>query len=82
MDGYNEKEYDLFALKIGLKVSYYRKLTGITQEELSTICGRSLNFVSTLEAPSICYTPSLKSLYKIGKALGVPVSKLVEVDND
>ena len=82
MDIYNDKEYKLFVLKIGLRVSYYRKLAGLSQEELSTICGMSLNFVSTLEAPSIYYTPSFKSMFKISKALGVPVSKLVEVDND
>jgi len=79
---YNDKEYQMFIIKIGLKVGYYRRLAGITQEQLSEYSGMSLNFISQLEGPSAPYVPSLKSLYKISKALGVPVSKLTDVDND
>lgn len=52
------------------------------QEQLSEYTGMSLNFISQLEGPGLPYVPSLKSLYKISKVLGVPVSKLTDVDND
>ncbi len=82
MDFYNEKEYQLLIIKIGLKVGYYRRLANMTQEQLSEYSGMSLNFISQLEGPSAPYVPSLKSLFKISKALGVPISKLVDVEND
>lgn len=81
MECYNEKEYQMFIIKIGLKVGYYRRLANMTQEQLSEYCGMSLNFISQLEGPGAAYVPSLKSLYKIGKVLGVPVSKLTDIDD-
>ena len=82
MEHYNEKEYEMFIIKVGLKVGYYRRLANMTQEELSESTGMSLNFISQLEGPSGVYVPSLKSLFKISRALGVPISKLTDVDND
>lgn len=82
MSIYSEKEYQMFIIKIGLKVGYYRRLANMTQEQLSEYSGMSLNFISQLEGPSSPYVPSLKSLYKISKVLGVPVSKLIDVDDD
>lgn len=54
----------------------------MTQEERGECSGMSLNFISQLEGPSAPYVPSLKSLFKISRALGVPVSKLTDVEND
>lgn len=82
MNCYNEKEYDMFIIKIGLRVGYYRRLANMTQQQLSEYSGMSLNFISQLEGPSAPYVPSLKSLYKISKALGVPVSKLTDTEDD
>ena len=82
MKEYNEKEYQMFIIKVGLKIGYYRRLANMTQEQLSEYSGMSLNFISQLEAPSVVYVPSLKSLHKISKVLGVPVSKLTDVDDD
>lgn len=82
MDEFNQKEYDMFIIKVGLKIGYYRRMCNITQEQLSEYSGMSMNFISQLEAPSLVYVPSVKSLYKIAAALGVPVSKLLDVDND
>ena len=82
MEGYNEKEYQMFIIKVGLKVGYYRRLANMTQEQLSEYSGMSLNFISQLEGPSAPYVPSLKSLFKISRVLGVPVSKLTDVEED
>ncbi len=77
-----EKDYQMFIIKVGLKVGYYRRLANMTQEQLSEYSGMSLNFISQLEGPSAPFVPSLKSLFKISRVLGVPVSKLVDVEND
>lgn len=82
MNYFNEKEYQMFIIKVGLKVGYYRRLANMTQEQLSESSGMSLNFISQLEAPSAAYVPSLKSLFKISNVLGVPISKLVDTEND
>ncbi|MBQ7034012.1 MAG: helix-turn-helix transcriptional regulator [Clostridia bacterium] len=81
MSYFNEKEYQMFIIKVGLKVGYYRRLANMTQEQLSEYSEVSLNFISQLEGPSTVYVPSLKSLFKISKALGVPISKLTDVDD-
>lgn len=82
MEIFNQKEYELFTIKIGLKVGYYRRLANMTQEQLSEYAGLSLNCISQLEAPGIAYVPSLKSLYKISKVLGVPFYKITNADED
>ena len=82
MNYYNEKEYQMFIIKVGLKVGYYRRLANMTQEQLSESSGMSLNFISQLEGPSAPDLPSLKSLFIISKVVGVPINKLVDVDND
>lgn len=82
MKYYNEKEYQLFITKLGLKVSHYRRLANMTQEELSEKVNMSLNFIAQLEAPSSLYAPSLKSLYKISSVFGVSINELVDVKND
>lgn len=35
---------------LGLKIAYYRKLRGMTQEQLAEAIGRSVSFVSQIEA--------------------------------
>ena len=49
MGAYNEKEYEMFIIKVGLKVGYYRRLANMTQEQLAEYSGMSLNFISQLE---------------------------------
>lgn len=82
MNYFNEKEYQMFIIKVGLRVGYYRRLANMTQEQLSESSGMSLNFISQLEGPSAPYVPYLKSLFKISNVLGVPISKLVDTEND
>ena len=51
--------------KLGLKIAYYRKLQGMTQEELAEACDLSAGYVSQLEGPGSYFCPSLKTLFKI-----------------
>ena len=77
-----ENQYKMNLIKIGLKISYYRKLCGMTQEELAEACDLSPGYISQLEGPNCFFCPSLKTLFVIGEVLIVPVSKLVDIEND
>ena len=77
-----ESQYKMNVIKIGLKIAYYRKLRGMTQEELAEACDLSAGYVAQLEGPNSFFCPSLKTLFTIGEVLNVPVSKLVDIEND
>ncbi|MBE6601417.1 MAG: helix-turn-helix transcriptional regulator [Ruminococcaceae bacterium] len=68
-------------IKIGLKISYYRKLAGMTQEELAEACALSAGYISQLEAPNCYFCPSLKTLFLIGEALHVSAAKLLDIED-
>lgn len=77
MDDYGYKN---LLLLLGLKIGYYRKLRGYTQEELAELVGVSTTFIGMMEAPNLSKAPSLKTLYAIADALDVPISKLLQAD--
>ena len=67
--------------KLGLKISYFRKLKGLTQEQLAEKIDKSLAFIGAVEAPNIDRTISLDTLFDISDALGVSAHKfLIEED--
>ena len=68
-------------IKIGLKIAYYRKLRGMTHEELAESCNLSAGYVSQLEGANCFFCPSIKTLFTISRVLGVPVHKLVDIDD-
>ncbi len=74
-------QYKMNLMKIGLKISYYRKLQGMTQEELAEACELSAGYISQLEAPNCYFCPSLKTLFIISEVLNVPLSKLVDIED-
>ena len=74
-------KYELEYRQLGLKIAYYRKLQGMTQEELAEACELSAGYVSQLEGPGSYFCPSLKTLFKIAEALGTTVSKLTDIDD-
>ena len=76
-----ENEYKMNLIKIGLKIAYYRKLSGMTQEELAEACELPVGYVSQLEAPNCYFCPSLKTLFKIAESLGTTLSKLTDVED-
>ncbi len=76
-----DSQYKMNLIKIGLKISYYRKLAGMTQEELAETCNLSPGYISQLEGPGCYFCPSLKTLFLIAEALGTTVSKLTDIDD-
>ncbi len=79
-DTMSEYGYQNFVLDIGLKISYYRKRAGLTQEDLAERVGVSTTYIGMIEAPGINKSASLKTLYAIATALGVPPYKLLQSD--
>lgn len=65
-------------IKFGLKVQYYRKLRGMTQEAFADEIGKSWSFVAKIESPTRAFGVSMETLFKISEVLQVPVSKLFE----
>ena len=63
---------------IGLKIAYYRKLKGFTQEQLAELAGISVGYLSQVEAPGMAQAVSLKTLFTIADVLGVEPSKFLE----
>jgi len=62
---------------LGLKIAYYRKLKGYTQEQLAEIINKSLAFIGAVEAPNVSRTVSLDTLFDIAEALEIPAYKLM-----
>ena len=76
-----ESQYKMNLIKVGLKIAYYRKLQGMTQEELAEACDLSPGYIAQLEAPNCFFCPSLKTLFVIAEVLGTTVSKLTDIED-
>lgn len=61
---------------IKYNVKKYREKCGLTQEQLSEIAGISSDYLSEIERGK--KTPSIKRLFKIAEALGIPAYKLLK----
>lgn len=69
-------------IQIGLKIAYYRKLNGLTQEKLAEMVGLSPGYIAQIEAPSLVTPVSLSALFAIADALQVPPYKFLVFDED
>ena len=65
---------------LGLRIAYYRKKKGYTQEELAELIDRNPVFVGHVEAPGVKKALSMDTLFAISKALDVPVYKFFLFD--
>lgn len=72
----NEQRY----IEIGLKIAYYRKKNGMTQEQLAERVGISPGYLSQVETPSFVQPISLKTLFAMADTFQIPPSKLLEKD--
>ncbi len=73
--------YSAEYLQIGLKIAYYRKLRGLTQEQLAERIGKAPAFIGHVEAPNITKAVSLDTLFDIASELDVPVYKFFLFDD-
>ena len=67
-------------ITLGLKIAYYRKKRGYTQENLAEKVGKSLNFLAQVEGTGTIRGISLETLFKMADVLQVAPSKLLEDD--
>ncbi len=65
---------------LGLKIAYYRKKAGYTQEAFAEKIDKSVNFLAQVEGPGTIRGVSLETLFKISQVLNVPASKFLEDD--
>lgn len=75
-----QTDYPEKYLTLGLKIAYYRKKAGYTQEVLAEKVGKSVNFLGQVEGVGTTRGISLETLFKIADMLNIPPSKLLEDD--
>lgn len=65
---------------LGLRIAYFRKLRGLTQEQFAEAIGRSVSFVSQIEANNAAGVKgvSLETLFAMSDKLGIPVARLFD----
>ena len=77
MNSAYESEYR----QLGLRIAYYRKLRGLTQEQLAEKVDRTPAFIGHVEAPNIKKAAYLDTLFQIGSVLDVPAYKFLQFDD-
>ena len=68
-------------IQIGLKIAYYRKLNGMTQECLAEKVELSPGYLSQVETPNFVQPISLKTLFAIADTFKIPSYKLLEFED-
>ncbi|MCI8403729.1 MAG: helix-turn-helix transcriptional regulator [Clostridia bacterium] len=68
-------------IKMGLKISYYRKIKSLTQAELAEKLNCDVSFIGQIEVPNIYKAISLDTLFRIADALEMPAYKLLIFDD-
>lgn len=72
-----EQEFELEYKQIGLMISYYRKLHGLTQAELAEKLDVATSYIGQIEAPNMHKPISLTTLIRIARALNQPVKDFI-----
>lgn len=65
---------------MGLRIAYYRKKAGYTQEIFAEMIGKSLNFLAQVEGTGIVRGISLETLFKISDVLSIQPGQLLDDD--
>lgn len=76
-----KREFDFednIMIKVSKNIKKYRKIAGITQEQLAVDVGKSYDFIRRLEYKKGAIGCSIDTLYKISVVLNIPVGNLFE----
>ena len=73
-------EYPERYITLGLKIAYFRKKAGYTQETFAELIDKSVNFVGQVEGTGMIRGVSLETLFKMAQVLNIAPSKLLEED--
>lgn len=68
----------------GAMIAFYRKRRGLTQAQLAELVGRSRSYLGRIEAcngktPQV---PPIDFYYKVADALNLPITKLLEKEDE
>lgn len=67
-------------ITLGLKIAYYRRKAGFTQEHFAELIGKSVSFVGQIEGTGTVRGVSLETLFKMAEVLKISPAKLLEDD--
>ena len=73
--------YDAQYRQLGLKISYYRRLRGLTQAELAERIDKAAAFIGQVESPKVKKTISLDTLFDIAHVLNVAPKAFLDFDD-
>ena len=65
---------------LGIKLSYYRKMRGMSQAELAEKIGKTTGFIGMVEAPNMNKGMSLDTLFDIAKVQQIPAYQFLMYD--
>ena len=65
---------------IGANIRKYRVQRDVSQEHLALESGIHPAYISKLERGEKC--PTIDTLYRLARALGIPIYKLIDIDGD
>ena len=68
-------------MKLGLRIAYFRKMRGLTQEQFAEKLGKSLGYIGAVEATNVERAISLDMLFDIADLLGVQPQKFLQFDD-
>ena len=63
---------------IGIRISYFRRLRGLSQEQLAERAGLSPGFLSQVEAPGVAVGISLNTLFILAEVREIPPYTLLQ----
>ena len=69
-------------MKLGLRIAYFRKMRGLTQEQFAEKLGKSLGYIGAVEATNVDRAISLDMLFDIADLLGVPPQRILQFDDE
>ena len=75
-----QTEYPERYKMLGLKIAYYRKKAGLTQERFAEIIDKSVSFIAQVEGISTTRGVSLETLFKMADVLNISPDKLLSDD--
>lgn len=65
-------------VKVSENIKKYRRIAGITQEQLAVDVGKSYDFIRRIEYKKGAVGCSIDTLYRISVVLGITMDKLFE----
>ncbi len=74
-------KYESEYRQLGLKIAYYRKLRGLTQEQLAEKIDKSAAFIGHVEAPNVYKAISMDTLFDIAEVLDTPAYKFLSFED-